>query len=381
MKIFTNMDFQGNQLLNILLHPATTAPENPSIGQFYFNTTDNNLYAYYGEAWHALGVIPKATAEQDGLLSKEDFTKLAGIGEGAQANVIEKVTLNGEEVTPDGEKTVALEDIVTNTALATELAKYLKLDGTSIMTGTLNLGNNSIGNVADAVQPNDAVTLKQVNQLIAALGTVLRYKGSKPTYEELPKEANSIGDVWTVVELDNAEYVWVLNKGQGEWQELGKTIDLSGYFEKANIVQETGNGTDKVMSQDAVTKELAKKQDTITLTPDKVVVSGAESALEVSEVSTAELGYLTGAESNIQEQLNAKLDSAKIKSTTADFSSETTATCSFTGTLFDAYVKDAEGNKVITDLKCAADSVTATISKATEETLTLVVVYLDTATE
>jgi len=42
----------------------------------------------------------KATASADGLMSKEDFAKLAGIAEGAQVNVLEGVKVNGTSLTP-----------------------------------------------------------------------------------------------------------------------------------------------------------------------------------------------------------------------------------------------------------------------------------------
>ena len=43
----------------------------------------------------------KATASADGLMSKEDFSKLANIASGAQVNIIEKVKVNGTELTVD----------------------------------------------------------------------------------------------------------------------------------------------------------------------------------------------------------------------------------------------------------------------------------------
>lgn len=42
--------------------------------------------------------VPKATAQADGLFSKEDFAKLQGIADGAQVNVIERVSVNGAQL-------------------------------------------------------------------------------------------------------------------------------------------------------------------------------------------------------------------------------------------------------------------------------------------
>lgn len=46
------------------------------------------------------GKLILATTEKDGLMSKEDFAKLTGIEAGAQANKIEKVSVDGTEIAP-----------------------------------------------------------------------------------------------------------------------------------------------------------------------------------------------------------------------------------------------------------------------------------------
>lgn len=51
----------------------------------------------------------KATAEQDGIMTKEDFSKLAGIASGAQVNVIESVKVDGTALTPDANKAVNID--------------------------------------------------------------------------------------------------------------------------------------------------------------------------------------------------------------------------------------------------------------------------------
>ncbi len=63
-----------------------------------------------------------------------------------------------------------------------------------------------------------------VEDKITALGSVMNYKGTKDTTAALPTTGNKTGDVWHVTE-NAGEYAW---DGK-EWQELGSTIDLSGY--------------------------------------------------------------------------------------------------------------------------------------------------------
>lgn len=88
----------------------------------------------------------KATAETDGLESKEHFAKVEGIEAGAQVNVIEKISVNGSAL-PINSKNVNL-----------DLSGYA---------------------------------------LKADITTVMRYCGSVATYADLPKSA-VVGDVYNV---------------------------------------------------------------------------------------------------------------------------------------------------------------------------------------
>ena len=50
-----------------------------------------------------------------------------------------------------------------------DLTPYLKKDGSVLMTNDFNLNNNQIKNVKDAINNQDAVTLKQVNEGVASI--------------------------------------------------------------------------------------------------------------------------------------------------------------------------------------------------------------------
>lgn len=51
MKILTNYNFNGNEIQNVKIQNLATAPDSPSKGQVYFNTTNNRLYVWNGTAW------------------------------------------------------------------------------------------------------------------------------------------------------------------------------------------------------------------------------------------------------------------------------------------------------------------------------------------
>ena len=104
------------------------------------------------------------------------------------------------------------------TALAGKAAKATTLDGYGI---------------TDAYTKADVYTKEEVDGKISS---VFSFKGTKDNYTELPADSNNEGDVWHVVnkygKKVDAEYVWVAAKGgvEAHWEELGTTVDLSGYL-------------------------------------------------------------------------------------------------------------------------------------------------------
>lgn len=72
----------------------------------------------------------------------------------------------------------------------------------------------------------------------AKVSSVMRYKGSKDTYAELPSEGNEVGDVWNIVGADAANgvragdnFAW---NGTG-WDNLGGAVVLDGYATKEDL--------------------------------------------------------------------------------------------------------------------------------------------------
>ena len=72
----------------------------------------------------------------------------------------------------------------------------------------------------------------------AKVSSVMRYKGSKNTYAELPSEGNEIGDVWNVLGADAVNgvragdnFAW---NGTG-WDNLGGAVVLDGYATKDDL--------------------------------------------------------------------------------------------------------------------------------------------------
>lgn len=147
--------------------------------------------------------IPNATASANGLMTSGDKSKLSGIAQGAQVNVIEGVSVG-------------------DTAAAIE-GKTVKLPAYPSKVSQLN---------------NDSgyQTKAQMDAAIAGLGKVLNWKGTKATFADLPTTGNKAGDTWNVTaEHGNTpagtNYTW----SGTDWDPLGGTIDLSGYVEAADL--------------------------------------------------------------------------------------------------------------------------------------------------
>lgn len=130
---------------------------------------------------------------------------------------------------------------------------WVKPDTTTVegLTTTVNQLSNTVNGYTDGdgvvheglgakvstleTKVADTYTKAEVDSKVSA---VMRYKGSKDTYADLPVEGNVIGDVWNVAAVDAAHGVKagdnVAWNGTG-WDVLGGTVDLSGYATKTDL--------------------------------------------------------------------------------------------------------------------------------------------------
>lgn len=120
---------------------------------------------------------------------------------------------------PDATGTVALTSDIPNVsswALAANKPSYTFAELTSHPTTIANYGIT------------DAYTKTEVDGMVSG---VLHYKGTKATVSALPSSGNVTGDVWHVT-ADGGEYAW----DGSTWQELGSTVDLSGYVPTSRTI-------------------------------------------------------------------------------------------------------------------------------------------------
>lgn len=79
----SNIDLNKNELQNIVLHKAASAPSNPKIGQIYYNTSDNNLYRYNGTSWETY----QGKITVNGLLQGDGNGNITGISTSSTSSI------------------------------------------------------------------------------------------------------------------------------------------------------------------------------------------------------------------------------------------------------------------------------------------------------
>ena len=170
-------------------------------------------------------VHPSDTSKVDKVagkgLSTEDYTsaektKLGGIAEGAQVNVVTNASSTGSGAA----QTMTVSKGSTNYTTYTKAA----LD-------------SSLGAKADA---SSVYTKTEIDQKLTG---AMNYKGTKATTSALPSSGNATGDVWHVT-ADGSEWAW----NGSAWEELGTAIDLSGYVEESEIGLATSGDIDEMFT-------------------------------------------------------------------------------------------------------------------------------------
>lgn len=172
------------------------------------------------------------------LIETTKVTKLDGIAEGAQVNVIESISVNGTNATVQDKKASVTLDVLTSDALngydTTENLKETFVEKETNKGLSTNDFNNTYKGQLDTLSSTYA-TQASVAELIAS-GVV--YQGSVDDLAALNAKKGTAkkGDMWNVTETD-MNYVF----NGTDWDPYAPMVDISGKLDsnKVNIAEES----------------------------------------------------------------------------------------------------------------------------------------------
>ena len=187
---YTNIDLKGNQLLNGVIHNATTAPENGVAGQVYYNTNDKLMYQHNGTEWVVVGgsvanlttdvkkvVTGSTTSNGTANLQTTDLKDMkVGVGLTNLTNVTTETTLSNELQALD----TALQDVKTTYVKAgsTYTDGQLLVAGVNGAIETASTTGYSIETTLDASHENNIPTSAAVANYVGSLAGGINYKGT-----------------------------------------------------------------------------------------------------------------------------------------------------------------------------------------------------------
>lgn len=275
-KFLTDIDLSGQQLLNARIENRASAPSNPSVGQVYYNTTDDKEYIWTGEAWSANTFeLQPATDEV-----------LGGIKVGSNLSIDSNGILTLDETFTD--RIDDLEDEIdnkqdtltpgTNINITNNEISATIPQASSTVLGGIKIGAGLTINSSTGVVSTNAATWSEIQNKPSSLGTpITGGTKTKITYDEN-------GLVTAGANLSASDIP-----------------DLSATY---------------VAKNSAITGATKTK---ITYDAKGLVTGGADLAAtdipaipltKISDITVAaeEVNKLDGIESNVQTQLNNKLN-------------------------------------------------------------------------
>lgn len=192
-------------------------------------------------------VYTNATAAKDGLMAKEDKSKLDGMSNYVLPQATPEV-LGGVKITTATDSdstTVALAAAAGKAIMDTAKAagKTLALDGTTLKLkdaggndlATVEIPSNYTLPVATAsalggVKIGTGISLAADGTISVSVSGGMEFKGSKPAVGDLPAADNKSGDIWLVGgKSPYAEFIWTGTA----WEQLG-VFDTG--FDLTNLV-------------------------------------------------------------------------------------------------------------------------------------------------
>ena len=184
--------------------------------------------------------VPESTTVKSGLISSTDKTKLNGIANGAQVNVIEKVQVNNTDLA------------ITNKSVNIDISnKVDKVSGKTLSSNDYTTTEkNKLSGIASGAQVNviEKISIDGVNQSINSktatlnldayakksdIASGIRIKGSINSFSDLPTDAVT-GDLYNIKTAGGTDGEGiairagdnVVRTDDGKWDVMAGTVEL-----------------------------------------------------------------------------------------------------------------------------------------------------------
>ena len=259
MDYLTNINLNKNELQNAVIQNLSVSPSNPKTGQIYFNTTDNLLYQYDGTSWVPVGAdtyITSASFADDSTNSSSSPVKMTLTRNDASSSTvtgnIPKVSSTSAGVAPKGssvssqsQSTKFLREDGTWSAPSytpNNYSDYVKKDGTTAMTGALNMGSHAITSVTDPTNAQDAATKNYVDTQLSGISDAMIFKGTvgksggAGTTSTIPTSGVRVGDTYKIIEEDKSISASASTTGSAVTAKIGDTIVATATTPKWTVI-------------------------------------------------------------------------------------------------------------------------------------------------
>lgn len=334
---------------------ATTADE---LGQ--------QVSALQSQVTEINGKLILADAAHDGFISKGDFTKLQGIAQGAQANVIESVKVNGQALTPVN-KAVNIDLSAYAKSKDVQAGYVAKVEGKGLSTNDYDAtAKGIVDGITAKVEAVDAkfdnyYNKQQVEDKIAGKKTAYVFtnktdplfvqaygkKGSFVVGDNIYFTDKKVNDMWVSAVLETA----------GTFE--GKEGAAACYYTFANLEVEHPD-LSGYATLDELTKEInAEKRNRIdadNALDDKVALKADATALNAAEkrIGVIERDYLKSADkTDLESAIALKADNSALQTTNLAVEALQgkvgTAGEGQTGTLFELIAGETTARKAADD--------------------------------
>ena len=273
---------------------------NDRVAEFDANA-EEKLTAYNNNDTAKTNAYNSNAAEKLTAYNNNDADKTASYN----ANAAEKLTAYNANA---AEKQSAVDASALAAANSAAAAKTSEINSSASMVAAAASAQSAANSETEALNSETAAAISEARceEIFARLGTVIKIKGRVDAPEDLPAAGNLDGDAYLVGAAGLAsypEYYWFSD----HWEFLGTSADKIEWGTlQGTLANQTDLQTALIGKQDKITGAAA----TITtnnLSANKVVITDGNGKITSTNTTTVtELGYIHGVTSAIQPQLNGK---------------------------------------------------------------------------